>query len=97
MALRYSLILVLLMSGCSTINSYTALPYDQLKTIRVHNSDCARLDDNVNYVEDQLRRKGILGKNPEDLNFDDRQYNSTARIIVWSLRIGCNNTDRYAS
>jgi hypothetical protein len=49
----------------------------------------------INYVELQLRLRGIADKNPEDLSKEDMQYNATAKIIIWSLRIGCSNPNRY--
>jgi len=72
-----------------------AISYEQLKTIRVSNTDCYRIDNMINYVELQLRLRGIADKNPEDLSKEDMQYNATAKIIIWSLRIGCSNPNRY--
>ena len=86
-------ILVAGLSGCSVLGN--SMPYSQLQSIRTTQSDCRQLDQNINHMEYQLKQRGIWGKNPEDLDSADRQYNSTAKIIIWSLRIGCNNTDRY--
>jgi hypothetical protein len=47
-------------------------------------------------MEENLQLKGYAGKNPEDLaTEEDRKYNSRARVVIWSLRIGCNNPNRY--
>jgi hypothetical protein len=46
-------------------------------------------------MKEQLRRKGLIDANPEDLNDEDRKYNATARIVIWSMIVGCNNPDRY--
>lgn len=99
--LAIALVLVSLV-GCASRggNSYTsqqAISYEQLQSIKVTSKNCANIDSYVNFVEQQLRLKGLTNVNPEDLNEDDRKYNATARIIIWSLRIGCNNPDRYKS
>jgi hypothetical protein len=84
-----------MLAGCATRTQ--PVSYERLSAIKVGDSDCANIDRWVNYSEDQLRAKGLLYANPEELNDDDRKYNATARIIIWSLRIGCANPDRYKS
>ena len=95
MALRFSLILVLMLAGCATNRSQQAYNYNDLKSIQVSSADCTRMDTIITNMETQLRLKGLQNANPEDLNDADRQYNATARIVIWSLRIGCNNPNRY--
>jgi hypothetical protein len=73
------------------------MSYEQLSQIRVANIDCKNIDSVVNAMEDQLRIKGLQNANPEDLNDADRKFNATARIVIWSMRIGCNNPTRYRS
>jgi hypothetical protein len=80
--------------GCVT-NPGRAMPYDQFSKIKLTGSDCEHIDDRINFAEQQLRLRGLTNVNPEDLNEEDRLYNSTARIQIWSLRIACNNPDRY--
>jgi hypothetical protein len=69
--------------------------YEHLNSIRVSNLDCPRIDTWVNWAETQLRLRGIYGREPETLSNDDRLYNLRARSIIWALRIGCANPDRY--
>ena len=89
-------LLVLCLVGCATSRvNRQALSYDQLTEIRVSTADCTNIDSIVNNMETQLKLRGLQSANPEDLNDDDRKYNATARIVIWSLRIGCNNPDRY--
>lgn len=89
-------LLVLSLVGCATNRvNQQAMSYEQLEAIRVSDSDCARMDYIINTMETQLRLKGFTYANPEDLNDNDRKYNATARIVIWSLRIGCNNPNRY--
>jgi hypothetical protein len=95
----------LVLSGCASrqttaptgYNTQSAVSYDQLKKIQsgLTNKDCRYIDQRINFAEEQLRLKALLYATPEDLNDADREYNAVARIIIWSLRIGCNNTDRY--
>ena len=88
--MRLLIILLAIMStGCAT--QQPTLTYDQIAAIQVRDSDCRDVDDITKVVEAQLRMKGLLGKNPEDMSQADREYNSRARVIVWSLRISCNN------
>lgn len=81
--------------GGNSYGSQQAISYAQLQSIKVTSQDCPNIDAHVNFVEQQLRLKGLTNAVPENLNEDDRKYNATARIIIWSLRIGCNNPDRY--
>jgi len=87
------------LAGCASY-PYTPAPtlsYSDLANIKVSSKNCGNVDAITADLEEQLRRKHILGVNPEDLSEADREYNSRARVIVWSLRIGCNNPDRYKS
>jgi hypothetical protein len=81
--------------GGNSYGSQQAISYTQLQSIKVTSKDCSNIDSHVNFVEQQLRLKGLINANPEDLNEDDRKYNATARSIIWALRIGCNNPNRY--
>ena len=81
--------------GCATNQSTRAMPYDQFSNIKLNGNDCANIDQRINFAEQQLRLKGLTNANPEELNEEDRLYNATARIQFWSLRIACNNPDRY--
>lgn len=83
-----AVLLVLVLAGCA---SKRAVSYDQLAGIQVNDRDCANVDGITKTVEQQLKVKGLLGQNPEDMSEEDRNYNSRARVIIWSLRIGCNN------
>jgi hypothetical protein len=71
------------------------MTYEQLAGIQVSNADCSRIDYIIDNMNQQLKLKGILGVNPENLSAEDRRYNEKAKIIIWSLIIGCNNPDRY--
>ena len=67
----------------------------QLASIKITDKDCLQVDRHINFAEEQLRLRGLTNVHPEDLNEEDRVYNATARILIWSLRIGCNNPNRY--
>ena len=95
--MRGILIILALLGGCATAPPQPrAVSLAELKSIKLSNKDCPNINQWVNYAESQLQLRGIAGKHPEDLHGEDREYNATARIIVWSLRIGCANPDRYA-
>ena len=89
--------LVMTVVGCANTQpaQSPAASYEQLASIKLSNRDCANIDRHVNWAETQLRLRGLANVMPEDLNNDDRKYNATARIMIWSLRIGCANPDRY--
>jgi lipoprotein NlpI len=90
------LLAVLLAVGLVGCASNRAMTYQQVESIQVTNRDCSQIDTIVRQMEQQLQAKGYAGKNPEDLATEaDRQYNSRAKVVIWSLRIGCNNPNRY--
>lgn len=92
---RLVLILALLsLVGCATRHPGT-VTHEQMSSIKVDNNNCPQIDSIIAEVRDQLRMRGTLNKNPEDLSDADRMYNEKAKIIIWSLIIGCNNPDRY--
>jgi hypothetical protein len=85
-------LLIVALVGCA---SRPQVSYEQLTSIRVSNTNCPSIDQITQQVEYQLRLLGTLNKNPEDMTESDRAYNEKAKIIIWSLRIGCNNPNRY--
>jgi hypothetical protein len=98
--MRCSLIILALLTGCSVSHTPTqpqAISLSELKSIKVSNRNCTQIDQWVDYAETQIQRRGLTGKHPEELNVDEREYNTTAKAIIWSLRIGCANPDRYAT
>ena len=84
------------MVGCAS-SRQSAMTYADVERIRVvDQQDCRDPDSIIVQLNKQLELKGYLGKNPEDLATDeDRRYNSRVKVIIWSLRIGCNNPNRY--
>jgi hypothetical protein len=96
------ILMAMLIGGCSTTSSNqshalpeSAISIDQLKAIRVTDRDCVNIDRTIGYVERQLQLRGVDSAHPERLNRSDAEYNATAKIVIWSLRIGCNNPNRY--
>ena len=87
------ILLVVALAGCAT---RPTVSYDQMASIHVDDNNCPNIDQIIAGVQEQLRLLGTLNKNPEDMTEIQRQYNEKAKIIIWSLRIGCNNPDRYA-
>ena len=82
--------------GCATRPQPKALTYHDIESIKVTNNDCNRADSIIGRMEEQLRLKGYAGMNPEDLPSEEaRVYNSRVKAVIWSLRIGCNNPNRY--
>jgi hypothetical protein len=77
------------------VHAESPMTYEQLAAFRVNDNMCLQIDRYVDLMERQLLLKGFTYATPEDLNDADRKYNAEARIIIWSLRIGCNNPDRY--
>jgi hypothetical protein len=101
MKLSSMILIAVFASGCSTAPSQyhteSAISLEQLQAIKVADRDCPTMNRTIAYVEKQLRLRGIDSEHPEKLNASDTAYNSTAKIIIWSLRIGCNNPNRYRS
>lgn len=92
------LLVAVLLVGCATSHrSSQALTYDQLNALRYTNADCPQLDRHIQFIETQLRLKGLVNVDPTTLNEPDRVYNATARILIWNLRIGCTNPNRFSS
>jgi hypothetical protein len=95
--LTVTLLVAVLLIGCATGHrSSQALTYDQLNALRYTNADCPQLDRNIQFIETQLRLKGLLNVDPTKLDEPDRVYNATARILIWNLRIGCTNPTRFS-
>lgn len=90
-------IAVLSLVGCASNRQPQAMSYEQLDRIKVSNTDCRNMDNIIGNMNRQLKLRGLDNANPEDLNDEDRKYNATARIVIWSLIIGCNNPNRYKS
>jgi hypothetical protein len=100
MKLLTAAIVVIGLVGCASNRVQPqgrGMSYEQLSAIQVSKIECKNIDQVVNEMEKQLSLRGIRNANPEDLNDADRQYNARARIIIWSMRIGCNNPNRYRS
>lgn len=98
MKLLIAMLASVVLIGCATRTPYQpmAMSYYEIEKIKVTNADCSRAGPMISQMEEQLRLKGYAGKNPEDLaTEEDRKYNSRVKVIIWSLRIGCNNPDRY--
>lgn len=81
--------------GCASKRPPEAMSYVQLNSIRTGNISCNQIESVVANMEQQLRLKGLTNVDPEDLSESDRLYNAKARIVIWSMRISCNNPDRY--
>jgi hypothetical protein len=95
--MKLAFVLAMVLTGCAStaVKPKGGIPLGQLEQIRVTQSDCSVIDQRISYIENQLRLRGTFWMNPEDLTEEDRKYNSTGKIIIWSLRIGCSNPDRY--
>jgi hypothetical protein len=89
-----AVLVVLTLAGCAT---RPTVSYEQMASIHVDDYNCPNIDQITVGINEQLRLLGTLNKNPEDMTEEQRQYNEKAKIIIWSLRIGCNNPDRYKS
>lgn len=94
-----AILLAITIVGCASRTPYQprAMSYYEIESIKLNNDrDCPRIDYMISQMEEQLRLKGYAGKNPDELaTEEDRKYNSRAKVVIWSLRIGCNNPDRY--
>jgi hypothetical protein len=88
-------VIVLSLAGCASNRQPQAMSYEQLNQVKVTNGDCRNMDSIIGNMKKQLKLRGLENATPEDLNDADRMYNAQARIVIWSLIIGCNNPDRY--
>lgn len=96
MKLLAVLVLLGLMGCASRTPPVKPIPYEQLTSIRYSYRDCSNINGHINMLEDQLKIRGMTNVDPETLNEPDRMYNATARILIWNLRIDCNNRDRFS-
>ena len=88
------LLATLTVVGCAS--SRPTIPYQQIQQFKASSADCPQTDQIISNLNASLARYGILDKNPEDMTETQRQYNERAKIIKWSLIIGCNNPNRYS-
>ena len=97
------------LTGCATSPAYRpvttiiaqppSMSIEQLTAIskKLSNADCPNIDYNISLLETQLRNRGLANRSPEELDDPDRVYNATAKMMIWALRIGCNNPNRYVN
>jgi hypothetical protein len=85
---------ILLALACQTAHA-GPIPYELMRDLKVTNADCPAIDSIVDKIEDSLRYKGLLYKDPESMSELDRKYNAYARVKIWALRVGCANPNRY--
>lgn len=107
MRLLVSMLLIIGLVGCGssqltyngggqfTVQRLEPVSYERMRDLKVTNADCPAIDTIVNKIEDSLRLKGLLYRDPSTFNDDDRKYNAYARTKIWALRIGCANPNRY--
>lgn len=96
--MKYFVLLILLLSGCATrtpVDRTPAISYTELTKIKVSNKDCPRIDQVIDYLDLQLKRRGLYGRDPVGFTEEQRLYNARAQSLIWSLRVGCSNPDRY--
>lgn len=92
----FAVLLVAGLVGCASRGQPTpTITYEQMKNTRYTSKDCKQIDYHINTLEAQLKMRGLLNADPEELNEQDRMYNATARILIWNLRIDCNNPNRF--
>jgi hypothetical protein len=97
MKLAAVLFVMATMVGCATKPATNrSLPLHQLQDLKYTNADCRQIDQHIEFLETQLRGRGLYNADPERLTEPDRVYNATARIYIWNLRIGCANPKRFA-
>jgi hypothetical protein len=92
-------LLVLGLVGCASTRpkpTSSAISYEELNSIQYTMRDCKFIDQRIEYIEKQLRNRGVLNSAPESLSEPDRMYNATGRILIWNLRVGCNNPNRFS-
>jgi hypothetical protein len=93
-------LLLVLINGCSNVQPIVyqpprAMTYEEIKAIELRYKDCQQIDSIIDRMRQQLVLRGLIDKNPEELNETDRLYNSRVKVVIWSLLIACNNPDRY--
>lgn len=91
-----AVLLLVSLVGCASRGQPTqTITYEQMKNTRYTYKDCKQIDYHINTLEAQLKSRGLLNADPEELNEEDRMYNAMARIQIWNLRIDCNNPNRF--
>jgi hypothetical protein len=96
-AMRYTIILVLILTACTTHRPYEppALTLEQLRMFRVTQADCAQIETLIPQLEANQTRAGVPRMDPALLAPAEREYQARTRTAIWALRIGCENPDRY--
>ena len=80
--------------GCAT--RPVAVPLEQIQARKYTMADCPNLDQNIKFLETQLRLKGLHNVDATKLDESDREYNAVTKKIIWNLRIGCTNPNRFS-
>lgn len=82
-------------TGWGIAQSSPGLPYTELVKIRLTNRDCPKIDQWVEYLELQLKKHKLYGRDPVTYIEEERLYNARVKSLIWGLRVGCSNPDRY--
>ena len=89
--MRYLLVMVLLLSGCGEAANITpykrALTFDEIRQMQL---SCTRRDEQLNLLRISKTIKG-LDNEPDNLNDDDRAYNSRLKASMWWLEMNCGD------
>ena len=79
----------------SQVLVYQRLSYEELMQLSFTPGSCYEIDRIVNFLEYQQEARGTLNVAPEFLNNDDRLYNLRVRALIWGVRVGCSDPNRY--
>jgi hypothetical protein len=100
-AMRYTIILVLILTACATRRPQEppalTLTLEQLRMFRVTQADCAQIETLIPQLEANQTRAGVPRMDPMMLPPAEREYQARTRAAIWALRIGCENPDRYVA
>jgi hypothetical protein len=98
-AMRYTIILVLILTACATRRPQEppALTLEQLRMFRVTQADCGQRETLIPQLEANQTRAGVPRWDPALLSPAEREYQARTRAAIWALRIGCENPDRYVA
>lgn len=67
-----------------------AMSLGEISSLEPKEKDCSNQVGWERLMHNQVQMRGLEGKNPEELNPTDREFNAAAHQIIWSLRINCS-------
>ena len=88
--MKYIAILVALMLAGCDVESKSSYAYISYEDLLVYPTDCARATEQQDFLK-AVQRQRNFADDPDELNEDDRAYNSRLKATIWWYEYKCRS------